>query len=88
MAPTAYAPFSIPARKTKLSLEYPVLLFHCFQTNSLDAYPPPANPGMTAQTMIVTKKPTMMRKDPSRLISGRERCAKMTVKQHPHDRMR
>lgn len=73
IAPTANAPFSMPARKTNPSLEYPVMLVQSFQTKLSEAYPAPVRLGMTAQTMMIMMKPVMMKNDPSLLTHGSAR---------------
>lgn len=73
IAPIANAPFSMPARKTNPSLEYPVMLVQPFQTKSFEAYPAPDRLDMTAQTMTIMKKPATMKNDPNLLIHGSAR---------------
>lgn len=76
---TANAPLSMPARKTKPSLVYPVELTHSFQTDALVAYPLPETPGMTAQTMMEIRTPAKRKNKPACSIFGNTRLANKTI---------
>lgn len=78
--PTANAPFSIPATKTKPSLAHPDWFDQSFHTNELLAYPLPVLLGIIAQTRMVTVTPAKMKKSPSLVIVGNVRFMYMTMK--------